>query len=282
MSNTNRGSLLGVDLGGTNVRVGLVRNGEITRLKSRRIDANGSLDQVLEEITTLIDTLHGPDVAGIGVGVPSVVDLDLGIVYDTLNIPSWTEVPLRSLLEDRYRIPVLINNDANCFILGEKHFGKARGFKNAAGMVIGTGLGTGLILNGQLYSGSHCGAGEFGVVPYRDGILENYASGQFFQRNYGVTGEVLATRASCGDVEACRIFEEFGLVLGDAIQFVMYAVDPEIIILGGSVSRDFQYFEKSLRRSLEKFLYQHAARALKIEVSEIDQVAILGAAALCL
>jgi len=275
-------ALLGVDLGGTNVRVGLVQNSKVSHIQSNRIDASGSQQEVLGEIETLLDKIFSPEVSGIGIGVPSVVDIERGIVYDTLNIPSWNEVPLKSILERRFHVPVFINNDANCFVLGESHFGKARGYRNAAGMVVGTGLGTGLILNGQLYSGNHCGAGEFGVVPYRDGILENYASGQFFQRIYGVTGEALAKRASRGDGEAGRIFDEFGLVLGDAIQLVMYAVDPDIIVLGGSVSRDFQYFESSLRKSLDKFLYQRAALALKIEVSDIEHVAILGAAALCL
>ncbi|HVN79528.1 MAG TPA: ROK family protein [Terriglobia bacterium] len=275
-------TLLGVDLGGTNVRVGLVQNGKVSHIHSNRIDANASQETVLEEIEKLLDKIFSSEVSGIGIGVPSVVDTELGIVYDTLNIPSWQEVPLKSIWEDHYHVPVFVNNDANCFVLGESYFGKAKGYRNVAGMVVGTGLGTGLILNGQLYSGSHCGAGEFGVVPYRDGILENYAGGQFFQRVYGVTGELLAMRASQGDVEAKRIFDEFGLILGDAIQFVMYAVDPDIVVLGGSVSRDFQYFENSLRSSLDKFLYQRAARALKIVVSDIEHAAILGAAALCL
>jgi glucokinase len=278
----NKNALLGVDLGGTNVRVGLVQNGNLSRSQVKGINADGTERQVLEEIFELIDSVFCPDVAGIGIGVPSVVDIERGIVYDTVNIPSWIEVPIRSILENRYRVPVFVNNDANCFVLGEKHFGKGKEYRDVAGMVIGTGLGTGLILNGQLYSGRHCGAGEIGVIPYRDGMVENYASGQFFQRCHGVRGEVLAARAATGDLEAFRIFEEYGSILGDAIMILMYAVDPEIIILGGSVSRSFIYYEKSLRQSLARFVYQRAARALKIEVSEVDQVALLGAAALCL
>ncbi len=282
MSTSNEHLLLGVDLGATNVRVGSVRRGAIVRLQSKLINTNGSQQEVFEDIAGLIDGLFSPEVSGIGVGVPSVVDLERGIVYDTLNIPSWTEVPLRSLLEDRYRVPVRINNDANCFVLGEQRFGKARGCRNVAGMVIGTGLGTGLILNGELCSGSHCGAGEFGVIPYRDGILENYASGQFFQRVHGIRGEVVAERANAGDGEALRTFEEFGAIFGEAVMIVMYAVDPEIIVLGGSVSLSFRHFETSLRRTLGNFLYQRAARALKIQVSELDHASVLGAAALCL
>jgi glucokinase len=278
----NKRTLLGVDLGGTNVRAGLVQDNGLEQTRTKRINANGSILEVVEEIAGLIDTLFGPEVSGLGVGVPSPVDLERGIVYDTVNIPSWTEVPLKALLEERYHVPVFLNNDANCFALGEFHFGKARGYKNAVGIVLGTGLGAGIVLNGQICSGGHCGAGEFGMIPFRDGVVENYASGQFFRRCHGVSGETLAVQAKASDSAALQIFEEYGSILGEAVMMVMYAVDPDMIVLGGSVSESFRYFEKSLRESLHRFVYQRAARALKIEVSEIDQIAILGAAALCL
>lgn len=275
-------SLIGVDLGGTNVRAGLVREGRLRDSLSKRINAQGSMWEVFEEIALVIDSFISPEVGGIGVGVPSVVNLEEGIVYDTLNIPSWTEVPIRDMLAERYHVPVYINNDANCFVLGEKFFGRAKGLKNVVGMVVGTGLGAGIIMNGQLCCGSHCGAGEFGVMPFRDGIVENYASGQFFQRCHNVAGEVLAERAKTGDPEALKIFREFGAILGEAVQMAMYSVDPEMIVLGGSVSRSFEYYQESLRDSLRNFLYSHSARDLRIEVSEMEQGAILGAAALCL
>ena len=85
-----------------------------------------------------------------------------GIVIDVLNIPSWKEVPLKKILEDRFQKPVWLNNDSNCFALGEYHFGKGQGYSNMLGVTIGTGLGTGIILNGKLCSGANGGAGEFG------------------------------------------------------------------------------------------------------------------------
>ena len=274
--------LIGVDLGGTNVRTGLLRHGRLEVTHSRRINAQGTQREVFDEIASLIDPIFSPEVSGIGVGVPTVVDVENGIIYDTLYIPSWTEVPLRDWLEERFRVPARINNDANCFVLGEKYFGKAQGLANVAGMVVGTGLGTGIIMNGQLCSGSHCGAGEFGVIPFRDGILENYACGQFFQRFYHVRGEELAERARTGDREALRIFREYGVFLGEAIRIVMYAVDPELVILGGSVSRSFEFFRETLREPLRDFVYSRAARDLRIEVSDLEHSAIMGAAALCL
>ena len=278
----NPRTVVGVDLGGTNVRAGLVREDKLEKALSRRINAQGTQRGVFEEIATIIDPLLGPEVAGIGVGVPSVVDIKKGIVYDTVNIPSWTEVPVKDWLEERFQVPVRVNNDANCFVLGEKHFGKARGLENVVGMVVGTGLGAGIIMNGQLCCGSHCGAGEFGVMRFRDGIVENYASGQFFRRCHQTSGEELAEKAQAGDPEARRIFREFGTILGEAIQIVMYAVDPEMIVLGGSVSKSFEFYQESLRDSLRDFIYTRSARDLRIEVSELEQSAILGAAALCL
>jgi len=278
----NSNSVIGVDLGGTNVRAGLLREGKLEKAYCRRINPQGTQREVFEEIAALIDSVFSPEVRGIGVGVPSVMDLKKGIIYDTLYIPSWTEVPLQDWLQERFQVPARINNDANCFVLGEKHFGKARGLANVAGMVVGTGLGTGIIMNGQLCCGSHCGAGEFGVIPFREGILENYASGQYFQRFHQVPGEELAGQARAGDREALRIFREFGTLLGEAIRIVMYAVDPEIVVLGGSVSRSFEFFRETLREPLRDFIYSRAARDLRIEVSDLEHSAILGAAALCL
>jgi glucokinase len=277
----NPTTVVGVDLGGTNVRAGLVRASKLEKALSRPINAQGTQREVFEEIAAIIDPLISPEVAGIGVGVPSVVDLKKGIVYDTVNIPSWTEVPVKDWLEERFDVLVRVNNDANCFVLGEKHFGKAQGLENVVGMVLGTGLGTGLIMNGHLCCGSHCGAGEFGVIPFRDGMVENYASGQYFRRYHQTSGETMAEKARMGDPEALKIFSEYGKILGEVFQLVMYAVDPEMIVLGGSVSRSFEFYQASLRDSLQSFIYTRAARDLRIEVSELENSAILGAAALC-
>ena len=273
-------AVIGVDLGGTNVRAGLVVEGRLAGVRSVPVRGQGAEGDVLEDLFSAVDAIIGPDVAGIGAGVPSIIDLKTGTVYDVQNIPSWKKVPLKAILEERYRLPVYVNNDANCFAAGEKHFGKLGPYDSAVGLIVGTGLGAGVIANGRLYSGVNCGAGEFGMLPYLDRNFEAYASGQFFRRVHGTSGREVAERAGRGEAKALEIFGEFGRHLGEAVKAICYAVDPEIIVLGGSVSRSYGHFRAALWRAFQSYAYSLAKERLKIEVSETENIAILGAAAL--
>jgi glucokinase len=273
-------TVIGVDLGGTNVRAGLVEGGRLVEVRSVPVRSQGTETDVLEDMFSAIDAVLRKGVAGIGAGVPSVIDLKAGIVYDVQNIRSWTKVPLRSHLEACYRLPVYVNNDANCFAAGEKYFGKAKPYDHAVGLILGTGLGAGVIANGRLYSGTNCGAGEFGMLPYLDRNFEAYASGQFFERVHGASGSELAARAGRGDADALRIFADYGHHLGEAVKAICYAVDPEVIVLGGSVSKSFRFFSDAMWRTFETFAYSITKERLKVEVSETENIAILGAAAL--
>lgn len=272
--------VLGVDLGGTNLRVGLVENEKIIRVEETPVINTENADDILNCIYGLIDGFLSTDIKGIGIGVPSVVDPEKGIVYEVQNIPSWKEVYLKDLLQKRYNIPVYVNNDANCFAAGEKYFGKAKNYSDAVGLILGTGLGAGLILNNKLYSGPNNGAGEFGLIPYKDKNYEAYCSGQFFNWKYNTKGSDLYKRAVAGESDAIDIFTELGSHIGEVIKAVLYAVDPEIIILGGSVSKSFRFYQKQIWNSLETFTFPNTINNLKIEASEIEQVAILGSAAL--
>ena len=275
-----RDNIIGVDLGASNVRAAVVRDQRLGEVSSIKIDATGSVEEVMDQICGLIDRVKPDDVAAIGIGVPSVVDLETGVVYDVQNIPSWREVHVKSILEDRYSVPVLVNNDANCFALGEKHFGKGIGCQSLIGLIVGTGCAAGIIIDGKLYPGRNCGAGEFGTIRYLESIYEHYCAGQFFTRHVGQTGAEVYQRAVDGDTEAVKIFGEFGHHLGEAIKTILYAYDPETIILGGSVRKAHRFFEEAMWESIRSFAYSPAIKSLKIEVSELEHVAILGAAAL--
>jgi len=272
--------IIGIDLGATNIRGAIVQNEQISAITSRRIHTKGTEQQVLEDVYSLIDALIDKDVKAIGIGVPSVVDVKLGIVYDVVHIPSWKEVHLKELLENRYHIPVFVNNDANCFALGEHHFGKGKGVDNMIGLTIGTGVGAGIIVNNQLYAGANCGAGEFGMVDYLDRDYEYYCSGSFFKNVYGLNGEDVFKDAQKGDAHALKLYREMGTHLGNAIKMIMYTCDPELIILGGSVHLAYQYFQQSMWQRIKTFAFTKSIDKLKIETSALENSGIFGAAAL--
>lgn len=273
-------AILGIDLGGTNIRLGKVCDGRVVRHLAQRISSKAAEEVILGEMYQAIDEVLDTDVVAIGCGVPSVVDLETGIVYAVENLPSWKATPLKQKLEERYGLPVLVNNDANLFALGELYFGKGRGARNMVGMTLGTGLGVGVIIDGHLYCGANCGAGEIGSIPYRDGALETYCSGEFFQRVAGESGDAIFERAQQGDEKALELFDDFGYELGQAVMTALYAYDPDLIVFGGSVSAGYSLFEAGLRRRLQDFDFQHSLETTSITCSEIEHVAILGAAAL--
>lgn len=274
--------LIGIDVGATNVRVARVYEGGIERIESERIVDSDEPSDLLDQIARLIREVDNGAVGSIGLGFPSVVDVEAGIVYDVQNIPGWHQVPVKSILEERFHRPVHLNNDANCFALGEKHFGKGRGHDSVVGLTLGSGLGCGLILNGKLYCGAHCGAGEVGMFPYRGTIMEHYCSGMLFEREYGVSGKEAFERARLGDEEALEMYRVFGTHLGVGIKTVLYAYDPEIIILGGSVRMAWPYFKGAMYDAIGDFGFPSSLNSLRIEVSEVQDVSVLGAAALSL
>lgn len=271
---------IGVDLGATNIRVGLVANRELVDVRQAPTPAVGTEEDVLEQIYALLDPMPMERVASIGAGVPSVVDVEAGIVYDVVNIPSWTEVALGPLLEDRYDRPVEIQNDANCFALAEHHFGAGGGESPMVGLVVGTGFAGGIVVDGELFSGRNCGAGEFGTAPYRDSIYEHYCAGLFFEREHGLTGEEAYERAANGDPDARAMFAEMGTHLGRAIKSVLYAIDPAHIVMGGSVRHAYPLFEETMWAEIETFAFERALDRLTFDLSDLEHAGILGAAAL--
>jgi len=275
-------SIIGVDLGGTNIRAGKVVADKIILLAKEPTPVAGSQSEVLEKLYAVIDSCFDDNTKSIGIGVPSVVDVEKGIVYDVVNIPSWKVVPLKDLLESRYKVPVYVNNDANCFALGEKHYGKARSCKSVVGLTIGTGMGSGLIFNGKLYEGKNCCAGEFGNIPYLNSNFERYCSGQFFSEEKSISAIDAFNRAVSGDQAAIQLFSEFGFHMGQAIKSILYAYDPEIIILGGSLTKAYDFFKPAMFEAIRNFDYRNVLTNLKIEISELENSAIYGAAALYL
>lgn len=273
-------TLIGVDLGGTKLHVARTLAHTIVTQSRQPYDAYADAEEVIATLIQAIEAQLTPDVEGIGVGVPSIVNPNLGIVYETANIPSWREIPLKDRLESYFGIPVRINNDVNCFALGEYYFGEWQDCRNLVGMSLGTGLGVGLILNGQLYTGHACGAGELGELPYGDGILEHYCSGQFFKRAGGQEGTETFNLASQGNIQALSLYAEFGTHLAQALWAILLAYNPEVVVIGGAVARAFPYFNHTLNSAMQEFPYQTLLHTTHIGVSKNPCAAVLGATAL--
>jgi len=272
--------VIGVDLGGTKVRAGVAVAGVIQNEKQQLFKSKGSQEETLSQLITLIRSIFSPNVRGIGLGAPSVVDVEKGIVYNVINIPSWDCVPLKDILEHEFAVPVRVNNDVNCFALGEHRYGLLRGFRNAVGVTSGTGVGSGIIADHELFNGTNCGAGEIGLLSYRDHNIEYYASGNFFHAIHGVTAAAAHDLAVAGNEKALQWWREFGGHMGQVIKTVAYCYDPDAIVIGGSVSKAFRFFEVAMRQSLSDFAYPESMKRLKIFQSVNENITLLGAAAL--
>lgn len=272
--------LIGVDLGGTNIRAGLIVDGVITLVNQVVLTEKESLQKTISQLISVIAPLIRPEVKGIGIGVPSVVDIENGIVFDVVNIPSWQRVELKKILETEFDMPVCINNDVNCFALGEHQHGEARTYSSFVALALGTGLGAGIIINNDLYPGNNCGAGEIGSLPYLDKNFEFYTSSSFFESIHATTALEAHNSAVKGDSEAIKIWAEYGFHLGNVIKAVAYTYDPEAIVLGGSISKAYAFFEEAMIKALNDFQFPETIKRLKILKSKIDNIALLGAAAL--
>lgn len=179
-------------------------------------------------------------------------------------------------------MPAFIDNDVNCFAIGEKLYGIGKDYENFVGLAIGTGIGGGIINKGRLLADANCGSGEFGEILYKDGRYEDYCSSLFFENKYHTDGKTLFGKAKKGDEKALQIFEEFGFHLGNAVKTVMFAVDPEAIIIGGSIAAAKNFYEKAMWKQIQTFTFSRSVTKLRIEfLEETKHAPILGAAAVC-
>lgn len=276
------GTYIGVDFGGTNIRAARVTNGVMVENHNAPTPLNPKgREDTLNALINVIASVMNEDVQGIGIGVPSVVDREKGIVYNVANIPYWDEVPLKEIIGQRFSLPVFINNDANCFAIAERYFGEGKDVQNFVGITLGTGLGGGIIQKGQLLADANCGSGEFGHVPYLEHDIEYYCSGSFFMHVYGISGKEMYQRALQQDKIALGAYERLGRHLSEAIKIIILTVDPAMIVFGGSVAVAHPLFEKSMRAGLADFRFPRSVEKLKICYSQLKHAGVLGAVSLC-
>lgn len=271
---------LGIDIGGTTLTLGLVDGRTLKKcITVESFGKEASLADTLEYLTGLIGQIISPDVNSIGIGVPTIVDSEKGIAYNATNIPSWKEVHLAEYVSNRFGIPVKINNDANCFALGAANLlCLQKGI--VVGVTLGTGIGTGLVVDGKLINGSNTGVGELGSIPWLGKTLEDFCSKGFFT-GHGTNPRELFEKASAGDRAALDLFGEYGKNLGMLMSIIVFAYDPHTVIVGGGIANCHSFFEKAM---LETICATVPSRSitdnLKIEYCPDPNSALIGASLL--
>jgi glucokinase len=306
-----------MDLGGTNLRAAVFSaNGSFTCRKGVSTGAADGPDAVIERMTRLVAEVAGQ--AGIaadapvGVASPGPLSPRTGIVHFTPNLPGWHDVPLRDRLSAATGRPVVIDNDANCAVVGEARFGAARGATDVIYLGLGTGVGGGIIANGALIDGALGLGGELGhVLVSMDGprctcgsvgCLEAYVSGWAIGREGAavaatadgraireaaggqeVTAAAVAKAAVAGDQAARSIMERAGIALGAAIGGFINTFNPDLIVIGGGLAAVGDLVLEPARRTIPRHSFQALRDHAKLVRAELgDDSGIFGAAAIAL
>jgi glucokinase len=310
---------IGCDLGGTNLRAAIVDvdTGTVLHQMSVPTLAREGHDAVMSRMAELIMQLiisaglHKKEIGGVGIGVPGVLDLDIGETLFLPNLPgTWPHVPLQKTICELTDLPVVLLNDTRSITFGEWRFGAGRGVETVAVLAIGTGIGGGLVVNGQLNLGIGGTGGELGhiVIDYNGprcgcgnyGCLEAYASGpaiaamgmkavaQGLTTKIGelcefnlnlITPELIARAAMTGDVIATGIYEQAGFYLGVAASSICAAVGPRRIILAGGVAQAGDLILLPMERTMRERVHVMPVEQVEIVCANLGKNAgVIGAA----
>ena len=282
------GYRIGIDLGGTKI-CGVVLEGE-GRLARGPLhyptQRDRPADEIVSTLVAMIQELAAEgDVDGVGVGIPTTLDEDGGLVAHP-NLPTMGGMKLHLELERQLGRSLVMENDANCFVYGEWRAGAACGTAVCCGVTLGTGFGMGIVADGRLYRGGHRDAGEIWCSPLGDGRkVEEVISGTGVAARYGeLSGKSadardIAQRAREGDAEAALAWQEYGEALGSALAYAVNILDPEVVVVGGSMAAALDLFGPAMHGVLEKWAYDYAR--LRIAAADLGSASgAVGAALL--
>jgi len=286
---------IGIDLGGTKIMTGIVDSSGNIVGNPVRIPTGGGdkAEAIIARITGSVGSvlkdqdLRVEDVEGIGIGATGPLDIEKGLILECPQLPQMHFFPLRQTIQDHFRIPVLLNNDANCFAYGEALFGAAAGNENVLGFTLGTGLGCALIIGGKLINGSTGTAAEIWTSPYRSGIIEDYVSGMGVSGIYkSISGNFRSSRqifdlAVLNDGDALQAWKEFGMHLAYPLAWSINLIDPQVVVLGGSITAAWSFFRDSMEENLRKWICPVPAKKTAVVLSKLgDYAGMIGAASL--
>jgi glucokinase len=259
---------IGVDLGGTKMAVGVVDSDQKVHYQGREASTGLSEEKLIEELgREMADAKAArPDVVAAGLGIPATIDFDRGVAIHAVNL-TITDVPIRDLMEERLGLPVYVDNDATVAALAEHLYGAGRGAQNVVMLTIGTGIGGGLILNGEIYRGSTGAGAELGHIVIEEdgppcqgncpnhGCVEALASGTAIAKagmeaagrdpdsalgkalaEGPIEGRTVTELALAGDGPAREVVAQAGRHIGVALSSLANIFDPDVFVIGGGVS----------------------------------------------
>lgn len=296
--------IIGIDLGGTNLKVALF-DGRF-KFRAKEFLSTGDFsrpENLISGITSAVfkiiqdNKLKKTDIRGIGLGLPGPIDVEKGMVHFFPNIPGWMNVPLRRILEKKIGLPVFIDNDANLMCLAEYKLGSARGARNAVCLTLGTGVGGGLIIEGKLFRGSSFAAGEIGHMPINEkgpacgcggqACLESYIGNRriagivrkIFHKDIPL--EEVSLLAGKNNKQAVMVWEEVGSKLGNCLVGIVNLLNPDCIVIGGGVANAGSVLFNKIEETIISRAMVVQAKKVKILKAKLgNDAGMLGAALL--
>lgn len=310
---------MGVDIGGTNLVVGAVTEdgSRVVGLRSELTGAAHGADHVIDRIVTMAKATiaetraahPGAEIAGVGIGSPGPLDRTAGIVLLTPNL-GWVNMPVRDRIAERLAMPASLDNDANCAMAGEWWVGAAKGARHAVTFTLGTGIGGGIVVNGELLHGASDVAAEIGHITIEtngrrcgcgnDGCLEAYASGPAIARRTvealeagaesslrlialgdtaNVTAQTVYEAAAAGDPLALEVVQDTAKYLGVGVANLINILNPEVVVICGGVTQAGDRLFTPLRREVNRRAFRPAVRACRIVPGALPGTAgVIGAA----
>ena len=286
--------VIGIDIGGTAIKLGRFdHTGQGLQFLTIATPQPATPDAILNAIVTVMSTIDPKQQAiSIGIGTPGPTDVTGRIARLAINLPGWVNVPVADRIEAEFKIPCTVGNDGNCAALGEQWQGAGRDYQNIVMLTLGTGVGGGIILNGQLFTGHNGAAGELGSISFNPdghpcnsgnrGSLEQQLCIGSIVRRSGKDPALLGQLAKAGDPDALAFWECYGRDLGVGLTTLIYVLNPEAIVIGGGISGSSEFFFKSAMIEMKTRVsaQTQGTQLLKAELG--NQAGMYGAAKLAL
>jgi glucokinase len=307
---------LGIDLGGTEIKVGIINNkGAVVLKESFKTDNTDSGSNIIRYIANCArlsaakSKIALEHIEGIGIGSPGVVNPLEGKMEIAVNLPQINETYIANDISQILGVPVFLENDVNAMALGEFYYGAAVGYKNIVCITLGTGVGGGLILNGELYRGAsysagelghlsidvnglHCPCGNYGCLERyvnKDGITTRFKT--YFdkgiktniRKNIAITPKEIYLAAKKGDQLSLEVLEDTGKFLGIALASLTNVLNPEIFVIGGGIANAGDFILEPARRELKKRAYTIPAQLVKVVQAKLgNDAGLVGAASIAM